>query len=149
MKGKILESQHNPGYDSYILKHTKYGTFSSQVFLQEEDKDIENSFDGCRIAEYNADLQAYKMKAKMMRQRAIGAQTVYNNIAQSCTPEDLESDFMQKLARQVDYLRREADKAKDYYERMTDYRPFFIDHLLDNRRKANALYKKYSEKNNS
>ena len=64
MKGRILESEYNPGYNSWILKQTKYGTFSGEVFLQEEDEDIDNSFDGCRIAEFDANLKAYKEKAK-------------------------------------------------------------------------------------
>ena len=64
MHGKILDSEYNPGYSSYVLKQTKYGTFSAEIFLQSEDKDIDNSFDGCRIAEFDCDTKAYKEKAK-------------------------------------------------------------------------------------
>ena len=64
MKGRIIDSQYMPGYSSWVLKQTKYGLFSAEVFLKEEDKDIDNSFDGCRIAEYDCDTKAYKEKAK-------------------------------------------------------------------------------------
>ena len=64
MKGKILDSDYIPGYESYVEKQTKYGTFFSIVRLDEEDEDIDNSFDGCRIAEFDCNLKAYKEKAK-------------------------------------------------------------------------------------
>lgn len=80
MKGKIIASEFLPGYSSYVAKQTKYGTFYSEVFLQEEDQDIENSFDGCRIAEFDCNLKAMKEKAKWMRQRAIGARILCDNL---------------------------------------------------------------------
>ena len=133
MKGKILESQYNPGWDSWVLKATKYGTFSGHVFLDDEDSDIDNSFDGCRIAEYRCDLQAYKEKAKRLRERAIGVETAYKNIRQSESGDDL---VMIKLDRQVEYAWREYHKAKEYYERMRDYLPMFIESLGKQRRET-------------
>lgn len=64
MKGKILASEFLPGYSSYVAKQTKYGTFYSEVFLQDTDRDIDNSFDGCRIAEFDCNLKSAKEKAK-------------------------------------------------------------------------------------
>lgn len=137
MKGKILESQYNPGYSSYVLKQTKYGTFSSEVFLHDEDKDIDNSFDGCRIAEFDCDTKAYKEKAKWLRQRAIGARIMAYNLIDVYTPEQ-----RLKVIDQVNHLFKEADKAKEYYERRKDYRPIFINNLLKRRREARDLINK-------
>ena len=138
MKGKILDSQYNPGYSSYILKQTKYGTFSSEVFIRDEDKDIDNSFDGCRIAEFDCDTKAYKEKAKWLRQRAIGARTLYNN--SQLVNSIVDSD--DRMYEQVLFLEREADKAKNYYERRKDYRPIFINNLLKRRRETRNLINK-------
>lgn len=137
MKGKILESQYNPGYSSYVLKQTKYGTFSSEVFLHDEDKDIDNSFDGCRIAEFDCDTKAYKEKAKWLRQRAIGASIMSYNLIHAYTPEQ-----RLKVIDQLEYLFKEADNAKNYYERRKDYRPIFINNLLKRRRETRNLINK-------
>lgn len=143
MKGRILESEYIPYYSSYVLKQTKYGTFGSEVTLnQEEDRDIENSFDGCRIAEFDCDLKSYKEKAKWMRQRAIGARTLYNNIVNSAKDNLFDwtnPDALKAIERQVEVAFQEADKAKEYYERMRDYRPIFIENLLKQRRDARKL----------
>ena len=138
MKGKILESRYNPGYSSYVLKQTKYGTFSSEVFIHDEDKDIDNSFDGCRIAEFDCDTKAYKEKAKWLRQRAIGARALYNN--SQFIDSIVDSD--DRMYEQVLFLEREADKAKNYYERRKDYRPIFINNLLKRRRETRNLINK-------
>lgn len=37
---------------------------------------------------------------------------------------------------------KEADKAKEYYQRRLDYRPIFIENLLKKRREAQERYKK-------
>ena len=88
MKGKIIASQFNPGYDSWVLKQTKYGLFDGHCYFKEEDADIENSIDGCRISEFRADSRAYKEKAKFLRQRAIGAAIIVNNLYDEL-PEDI------------------------------------------------------------
>ena len=136
MKGKVIDSQYLPGYSSYVAKQTKYGTFYSEIFLQEEDQNIDNSFDGCRIAEFDCNLKAAKEKAKWMRQRAIGARTLYLNII-----NNLDIETCNKIEHQVYIAFREADKARDYYERMKDYRPIYIENLLKRRREARELIK--------
>lgn len=134
MKGKIIASEFLPGYSSYVAKQTKYGTFYSEVFLQEEDKDIDNSFDGCRIAEFDCNLKAMKEKAKWMRQRAIGARILCDNLYNA-----LDEETWRKVASQVDIAYKEADKARNYYERMKDYRPIYIENLLKRRRETRSL----------
>ena len=141
MKGKILESIYNPGYDSWVMKQTKFGTFDSQVYLDEDDEDIDNSFDGCRIAAFDCDLKAYKERAKWFRQRAIGARTLANNL-ETMYNWGLEDPMNIKLWEQVDYMFREADKAKATYESMKAYRPMFIESLLKKRREARELINK-------
>jgi hypothetical protein len=64
MKGKIIDSNYIPGYFSAVKKQTKYGVFISTVELDDTDKDIDNSFDGCRISEFDCNLKSAKEKAK-------------------------------------------------------------------------------------
>ena len=142
MKGKILESQYNPGYSSYVLKQTKYGAFSSEVFLHDEDKDIDNSFDGCRIAEFDCDTKAYKEKARWLRQRAIGARILYE------TNQTLifDANIEEELEKTVLMLENQADRAKEYYERRKDYRPIFIKNLLQKLRDERAFIEKIKQR---
>lgn len=67
-----------------------------------------------------------------MRQRAIGARILYNNLQFI----DSVTDPDDKIYEQVLYLEKEANKAKEYYERMKDYRPIFIKNLLTKRKQA-------------
>lgn len=137
MKGKIIKSGYTPKSDSFVIKHTKYGTFYGDAWLHPNDEDIDNSYDGCRIAEFRADLQAHKEKAKWLRQRAIGARILVDNMRNSFTPEDLE-----KATRQVLHFFDEYKRAQTYYERMKDYEPFFIENLLKKRRDTREMINK-------
>ena len=142
MKGKILASDYLPGYSSTVGKQTKYGEFWSEVFLQDADQDIDNSFDGCRIAEFDCNLKSAKEKAKWMRQRAIGVRTAYYNIVGS-----LDVAACEALEKQVYVAFKEADKARDYYERMKDYRPIYIENLLKRRRETRELIESKKDAN--
>ena len=137
MKGKILKSQYNPGWDSWIVKQTKYGTFDGEAILHPDDEDIENSFDGCRIAEFRADLQAYREKAKWLRQRAIGARILYDTNKTLIYDCNIENE----LLKTVEMLENQADRAKEYYERMKDYEPIYIKNLIKNRRETREMIK--------
>ena len=140
MRGKIIDSDYIPGFESWVEKQTKYGSFYGVVHIDDEDLDIDNSFDGCRIAEFDCDTKAYKEKAKWLRQRAIGARIMAYNLIDILTPEQ-----RLKVIDQVNYMIREADKAKEYYQRRLDYRPIFIENLLKNRREIQNKYKKNNE----
>ena len=130
MRGKIIESDYHPGCDSWILKQTKYGMFSGRAELHPDDEDIDNSFDGCRIAEFRADLQAYQEKAKWMRQRAIGARILFETNKELILDANIEDE----LEKTVNMLEQQADAAREYYERMKSYEPIFIKNILNQRR---------------
>lgn len=136
MKGKIIAEQYNPGYDSWILKQTKYGLFDGYVQLDEEDLDIDNSFDGCRIAEFDADTKSDKERAKWFNQRAYGARILFDNVKTSLTEEELEQYqlILEKMERQVNYLTKEARQAKERYENRLAYRPMRINSIIKGRR---------------
>lgn len=137
MKGKILDSVYNPGYDSWVLKQTKYGRFSGYTKLHPADEDIDNSYDGCRIAEFRADLQAYKEKAKRMRERAKGARIVWHAII-----DYIDNDEADIITKEVEMLEKQADAAREYYENMKAYEPMFINSLLKKRRETREMIDK-------
>ena len=131
MKGKILNAEYNPGFDSWVRKETKYGTFSNSCYILEQDEDIENSFDGCRLAEKKCDIQAYQEKAKWMRERYNGARILYDNLLQKW---DQDNPVMIDIGRQVNYLKNEWDKSKEFVNRLKDYYPMYVNQLETERR---------------
>jgi hypothetical protein len=77
-----------------------------------------------------------------MRQRAIGIRTAYYNIVNS-----LDYDAANLLEHQVIVAFKEADKAREYYECMKDYRPIFIENLLKRRRETRELIENKKDAN--
>lgn len=142
MKGKIIDSAYNPGYDSWILKQSKYGTFDGYAEICDEDADIDNSIDGCRIAEFRADLRAYQEKARWMRQRAVGARIVYNCAIKDKNIEYIEDKALNALRNEVEMLEKQANDAKEYCKRMKAYEPMFIKNLLQERRETREMIDK-------
>lgn len=137
MRGKIIDSNYNPGFDSWVLKQTKYGIFDGYAELHKDDADIDNSYDGCRIAEFRADLQAYHEKAKWLRQRAVGARIVCNRLYKT-----LDNEHYKILIDEVEMLEKQAQDAREYYERMKAYEPMFIKNLLKKRRETREMIDK-------
>lgn len=137
MRGKIIDSIYNPGYNSWVLKQTKYGIFSGEAYLSEADDDIDNSIDGCRIAEFRTDLQAYQEKARWMRQRAVGADILAKRII-----DRVDDETYDIICKEVEMLEKQADDAKEYCKRMKAYEPMFIKNLLQKRRETREMIDK-------
>ena len=147
MKGKILDAFYDEEYHvSGVEKQTKWGTFFASTLAQECDLDIANEWDGQRFAEIKTDMMALKAKWKVMRERAKGVETAYNNLAQA---HDENDPIMKALYRQVMAARKEAKGLKYRYDKMVENYPKLTDIVLDTRRdmrkkqeaKANFLNK--------
>lgn len=137
MRGKIIDSAYNPGYDSWVLKQSKYGTFDGYAEICDEDADIDNSIDGCRIAEFRADLRAYQEKARWMRQRAVGADILAKRII-----DRVDDETYDIICKEVEMLEKQANDAKEYCKRMKAYEPMFIKNLLQKRRRTREMIDK-------
>ena len=138
MKGKVLNAKRD-GKNTYITKQTKYGTFHSKVTVADEDKDIANDLDGFCFAEIKCDIQAIKIRAKYLEQRALGIQHAYNVLLKSGIQE--EDEVMRKLARQLKVAEREAQAAEEGYKTIQNNFKDYIDCSLSVRRKIKNLKK--------
>lgn len=141
MAGRIVSGMYNEAdFQTVVCKESKYGLFSGVTMAAPEDWDIANKWDGKDFAEYLADVKQYKEKAKWMRERAIGIENAYKAMAQSI---DEDNPVMQKLKRQVNIAKRDAEACKETYECMRDsYKPY-TDMKLKRRREVR---KKIEEK---
>ena len=72
-----------------------------------------------------------------MRQRAIGARMLYETNKTLILDCNIENE----LLKTVKMLETQADRAKEYYERMKDYEPIYIKNLIKNRRETREMIK--------
>lgn len=131
MKGKILGSYYADDGTSFVIKQSKYGTFTGEAYCYEEDEDIQNKWDGCRLAEYKCDLQQLKVKAKEYQARVRGMEIAYKNLAQSIDESNI---VMQKLSKQIAIAKRDADNLKTKYKYLKDNYSNYAEKILKERR---------------
>lgn len=150
MKGKILDAWYTEPEDvisadgktvhslatAHVYKETKYGVFFGEATAALEDEDIANQWDGYRFAEMKCDIQAYKAKAKVMKERALGVRHAYDVIVNSFKDDDfnLESEVLYKLNRQVQIAWRDYEKALHHYKIFKEMYPDYCDQIVRQRR---------------
>lgn len=133
---EIVKAEYNPETGvSYVEKVTRYGTFSGRAKVSDCDKDVANRWDGCRFAEFKADLKMRKNKVKQYHQRYIGAKMAFDNIAQGHDPE---SEVMLLLRRQYTLMYRDyVHELQKYTEMKHSYRDY-VKNTLNVRRELRA-----------
>ena len=142
MRGTIIDAWYEEIEDditeSCICKETKYGTFTSYARPTETDKDIANSWDGFRFAETKCDIQAYKTKAKMMRERAKGIKHACDVVSRALSVQNknfTKDETYQKFYKQYKVAMKDYYKAKEQYEIMRDSYSGFCEQIIKQRRK--------------
>ena len=126
MKGKILDSDCCPetGW-TYVVKNTKYGTFTAESYCAAEDMEYFNEWDGYRLCEYKCDLQALKEKIKWLRQRYIGMDQMLSHTPLSEATKDAY-DLAWSLYCQI-------QKEQNLYDRLKDNYPIYAENLIKQR----------------
>ena len=130
MKGQVsIESYDEATGESRYKIATKWGTFDRTVKCSEEDKDIENRFDGIRFARYLCYIDELRAKARAFDQRAIGMKHAADVLYSIATDEKtiwevggdsvLEVRILAEVARnQARELRLTADTLEKRYPEM-------------------------------
>ena len=132
MKGHILKAE-MVGDVTTVTKQTKYGTFTCSVKVHEEDRDIANLYDGCYFAEMKCDIEAYRVKAQRMKERAISASHIYHVMTSSC---DISDPCMIKLWNQVCVAWNLYEEANSTYEILRDSYSALVEVSLSGRRRV-------------
>lgn len=146
MRGRIVNSEYleDNGY-TIIEKATPYGTFIGEVKVHPEDRDIATAWDGAHFAEMKCDIAAMNEKAKMMRQRAIGAENALKTLDNINLEDRFDAYTLDMLDKQVQAMYREADKYRAIYEEMRDSYKAYTEYSLNRRRKLREKIKKENE----
>jgi hypothetical protein len=148
MKGKILDAWYNEPEDftsvdgetihslatAHLYKETKYGVFFGEATAALEDEDIANQWDGFRFAETKCDIQAYKAKAKVMKERAKGI-THALKVVVIGNPDLANDPVINKLYRQEMLAWKNYYRAKKQYETLRDSYSGYCEHIINQRRK--------------
>ena len=137
------ESIHFPS-TAHVYKETKYGLFYGEVQAAPADEDIANQWDGYRFAELKCDIQAYKAKAKVMKERALGIEHACNVVARALVDQGndnfMDDAVYQKFERQRQVAWSNYYKAKELYEIMRDSYSGFCSQVIKQRREIRNKY---------
>lgn len=130
MNSKILKSKKTveDGHISYlVIKGTKYGVFTGQVSVCDEDMPENLStisdMSGYKYAERKCDIQALHEKAKRLRARAEGVEhllTVLANKYEATSCEEEYKKFLKDIEHQLGIFRREYENVYHQYRYMKD-----------------------------
>lgn len=145
-RGTIIESYYNveEGY-SYLVKATKLGTFCAQSLADEEDREFATEWDGYKICEAKCDIDYYKEKAKVMRERYLGVLYAYQNLTQN---GEVSLD-LDRLKRQVDVAYRDWKKATSQYENMKDSFTGYCTAIVNSRKVLRQQHEQMKKRQNS
>ena len=111
MRGQIIKNTWDESLGlAVVTKATPYGTYTEAARAVREDRDIMTTWDGFHFAEMKCDIAAMRDKAKVMRQRAIGAENALKALENM---GGLDQYKLNKLARQVWAAYKEADLHRE------------------------------------
>lgn len=132
MKNDILEEYFNDqtGY-GFLKIHNKYGTFQASTQAAPEDMEIANMWNAMAFCEMKCLIQTYKVKARILRERAYGIHTAYKNLELAHN----DNELMPLLYRQYKIALWDYFKMKDKIEKLENNYKNYTDIFLNTRRK--------------
>lgn len=139
MKGQVvIESYDEATGESRYKIATKWGTFDHTVKCSEEDKDVENRFDGLRFARYLCYIDELRAKASAFEQRAIGIDHAANVLYQVATDEktiwDVTGDAVLELRLLAEVERDKARELRLTASTLKKRYPEMVESVLSTRR---------------
>jgi hypothetical protein len=125
MIGKVISankiSNVHPIYK--VTKESKYGTYTGIVSPCEEDLEVLSDLLGYRLAEMKCDIKIQHRKAMNMKERYIGAKTMYNVLKEQILDKDL-------LERRVEVLEKEYKQEYQKYKNMKErYHTYAVEEI--------------------
>lgn len=143
MADKIVRADYDEDTGiSTVTLSTSWGTFTHTVAVQEEDKDIQNSWDGCTFAHYLCMVDKMRAKARAFRERAKAIRSAANiYFAAEANRDDPMIGYGYVkffLDTQADFAERDAKKYDDIAKAMRQRYPEYIEETLATRRKLRS-----------
>ena len=144
-KTKIAYARYDQedGY-SVVVKDSPYGRIYGHAFLDDEDKDIANQWDGCKIAEMRADLEIQKRRTKRLNVRAEAINEALCYVLNNISVDELDKDnpalyYLEELSFSA------SKQAKDNQNKLASMKESIsakVDALLDERKQMREIAEK-------
>ena len=128
---------------SCVTLGTKWGTFSHTVYLDDEDADVANKWDGCKFAHYLCMIDKLISKGHAFIERSNGINHAATVIARAMYTDGVprienNKEFNKVLGMMRDqayYAERDGRKYLEVAAKMKQDYPKFIEETLEARRK--------------
>lgn len=144
-KTKIVYTKYDQedGY-SLVVKDSPYGRIYGHAFLNDEDKEIANQWDGCKIAEMRADFEIQKRRTKRLNVRADAINEALCYVLSNIPMDELDKDnpalyYLEELSFSA------GKQAKDNQNKLAGMRESIstkIDTLLYERKQMREIAEK-------
>lgn len=143
MADKIVRADYNEeAGTSTVTLSTSWGTFTHIVTVQEEDKDIQNPWDGCTFAHYLCMIDKMRAKARAFYERAKAIRSAANIYftAEANRDEPMVGYGYVKffLDTQADFAERDAKKYDAIAKEMKNTYQAYVEDTLTTRRKLRS-----------
>lgn len=127
---------------SSVTLGTHWGTFTHEVLVEEEDRDIANRWDGCKFAHYLCVIDKLIAKGHAFIERSNGINHAATVIARAMYDKGVsrienQKEFNKVLGMMRDqayYAERDGRKYLEVAEEMRKRYPEFIEETLESRR---------------
>lgn len=134
MRECIIEEHYSPySGASRVVKSNKWGTFVGRAICDADDYDSGemNENIGLQLAEYKADIEAARERAKCLRERMKGVQNLVNSLdgVQITTYE--MGELWDKVLYQCTVARREYERAKKEFVALKDGYPEYVEKICN------------------
>lgn len=148
MKQQIIQANYDEETGiTYLQSHNKYGTFAAQVQCREEDKDIQNRWDGFSFCEYKIRMQTLKKKYQTLQERLKGMRQMQWSATLSLKdnkdPECVENHYckcsfniLKSIESSIYNTEKQMEEAKSQYLQMKNGYYDFVEKTLELRRYA-------------
>lgn len=143
MADKIVRADYDEeAGTSTVTLSTSWGTFTHIVTVQEEDKDIQNPWDGCTFAHYLCMIDKMRAKARAFYERAKAIRSAANIYftAEANRDEPMVGYGYVKffLDTQADFAERDAKKYDAIAKEMKNTYQAYVEDTLTTRRKLRS-----------
>ena len=143
MADKIVRADYDEeAGTSTVTLSTSWGTFTHTVTIQEEDKDIQNPWDGCTFAHYLCMIDKMRAKARAFHERAKAIRSAANIYftAEANRDEPMVGYGYVKffLDTQAGFAERDAKKYDAIAKEMKNTYQAYVEDTLTTRRKLRS-----------
>ena len=144
----IVHGAHVPVYG--VTKSSKYGVFTNTVIPCPQDYQNINDWDGYKFAERKCDIDIAHAKAKKLRERISGIESLYLTLFNKYKQTNNEAgfEFLKDVEHQMQIAKKEYEQVYAQYKYMKDDFSDYTTRMINRRKELNEKIQKQRKDNN-